>query len=163
LDESTTFVYDAKDKVLGRLASKVAKQLLSARKSGAPNKVIIVNAEEAIVSGPRRAILADYDFKYKLNHPRKGPFFPRMPDQILKRTVRGMLPYQKNSSGRNALRDLRVMIGFPTNLSGDKLPEGHEWGDTTQLDRPLPLKYIRLGEISSSLGVDASRWNRGDN
>jgi ribosomal protein L13 len=52
LDESTTFVYDAKDKVLGRLASKVAKQLLSARKSGAPNKVIIVNAEEAIVSGP---------------------------------------------------------------------------------------------------------------
>ena len=52
--ETTTFVYDAKDKVLGRLASKVAKQLLSARKSGSPNKVIIINAEEAIVSGHRK-------------------------------------------------------------------------------------------------------------
>jgi large subunit ribosomal protein L13 len=163
LAETTTFVYDAKDKVLGRLASKVAKQLLSARKSGSPIKVIIINAEEAIVSGHRKAILADYDFKYKLNHPRKGPFFPRMPDLILKRTVRGMLPYQKNSSGRNALRDLRVIIGLPSNLSGDELPAGHEWGDTSQLDRPLPLKFVRLGEISSSLGVDATRWNRGDN
>ena len=86
-----------------------------------------------------------------------------MPDQILKRTVRGMLPYQKNSSGRNALRDLRVMIGQPSNLSGEELPEGHEWGDTSQLERPLPLKYIRLGEISKSLGVDATRWNGGDN
>ncbi|MAV60489.1 MAG: 50S ribosomal protein L13 [Marine Group II euryarchaeote MED-G38] len=163
MGETTTFVYDAKDKILGRLASKVAKQLLSARKSGNPNKVIILNAEEAIVSGPKKAVLADYHFRYNLNHPRKGPFFPRMPDQILKRTVRGMLPYQKNSSGRNALRDLRVMIGRPSNLSGEELPEGHEWGDTSQLERPLPLKYIRLGEISKSLGVDATRWNGGDN
>ena len=60
MGETTTFVYDAKDKILGRLASKVAKQLLSARKSGNPNKVIIVNAEEAIISGPKKAVLADY-------------------------------------------------------------------------------------------------------
>ena len=85
-------MYDATDKVLGRLASVVAKQLLSARKAGNPVRIIVLNAENAIVSGPRARVLADYDFKYKLNHPRKGPFFPRMPDQIMKRTVRGMLP-----------------------------------------------------------------------
>lgn len=117
-----------------------------------------MNAEHAIVSGPKSTVFADYDFKYKLNHPRKGPFFPRMPDQIMKRTVRGMLPYQKNSSGRNAVRDLRVLIGKPANLSGEELPDGHAWGDTTHLNRPLPLKFVRLGEISSSLGVDATRW-----
>ena len=156
--EAATLVYDATDKILGRLASLVAKQLISARKAGREQRVIIYNAERAVVSGPRTRVLANYDGKYKLNHARKGPFYPRMPDQILKRTVRGMLPYQKNSSGRGALRDLRVMIGKPPNLSGDELPDGHAWGDTGPIDRPLPLKFVRLGEISSSLGVDASRW-----
>ncbi len=158
MDESGTIVYDATDKVLGRLASVVAKQLLIARKAGNPLRIIVLNSEHAIVSGQRSTVLADYDFKYKLNHPRKGPFFPRMPDQIMKRTVRGMLPYQKNSSGRNAVKDLRVMIGCPTNLSGDELPDGHVWGDTSALERPLPVKFVRLGDISSSLGVDATRW-----
>ena len=41
-----------------------------------------------------------------------------MPDMILKRTVRGMLPYQAKSSGRRALRNLRVEIGCPSHLSG---------------------------------------------
>ena len=158
MDESGTIVYDATDKVLGRLASVVAKQLLIARKAGNPLRIIVLNSDHAIVSGLRSRVLADYDFKYKLNHPRKGPFFPRMPDQIMKRTVRGMLPYQKNSSGRNAVKDLRVMIGCPTNLSGDELPDGHVWGDTSALERPLPVKFVRLGDISSSLGVDATRW-----
>ena len=156
--EAATIVYDATDRILGRLASLVAKQLISARKTGREQRVIIYNAEHAVVSGPRTRVLANYDTKYKLNHARKGPFYPRMPDQILKRTVRGMLPYQKNSRGRAALRDLRVMIGKPSNLSGDELPDGHAWGDTGPIDRPLPLKFVRLGEISSSLGVDASRW-----
>ena len=156
--EAATLVYDATDKILGRLASQVAKQLMAARKAGSEQRVIIYNAEHAVVSGPRTKVLADYDSKYKLNHPRKGPFYPRMPDQILKRTVRGMLPYQKNSSGRGALRDLRVMIGKPANLAGKELPDGHDWGDTGAIERPLPLKFVRLGEISSSLGVDASRW-----
>ena len=154
----TTMVYDATDKILGRLASQVAKEMISARKSGRQQRVIIINAEDAIVSGPRTKVLSDYRAKYKLNHARKGPFFPRMPDKIIKRTVRGMLPYQKNSSGRGALRDLRVLIGQPTNISEEELPEDHVWGDTDSIERPLPLKFVRLGEISSSLGVDASRW-----
>ena len=156
--DAGTLVYDARDKILGRLASQVAKQLISARKNGQEQRVIIYNAEHAIVSGPRTQVLSRYDKKYKLNHARKGPFFPRMPDQILKRTVRGMLPYQKNSSGRGALRDLRVLIGQPTNISEEELPVDHAWGETDSIERPLPLKFVRLGEISSSLGVDASRW-----
>ena len=154
--ETTTFVYNAEDKVLGRLASVVAKQLISAKKAGEDTRVIIVNAEKAIVTGKRSSVLSDYRAKYELNHPRKGPFFPRMPDQILKRTVRGMLPYQKNSSGRNALKSLRVEIGTPSDLSGD-LPDGCEWGDSTKIDRPLPERFVRLGEISKELGVKV-RW-----
>jgi|TARA_B100000242_G_scaffold289196_1_gene258630 large subunit ribosomal protein L13 len=131
---------------------------LITRREGNPKKVIIINAENAIVTGSRDRVLANYDQKYKLNHPRKGPFFPRMPDMILKRTVRGMLPYQKKSSGRQAVKDLRVMIGTPSNLEGEDLPEGHEWGDTTKIDRPLPDSFVRLGDISKHLGAKTSRW-----
>ena len=154
--EATTFVYNAEDKILGRLASVVAKQLISAKKAGEDTRVIIVNAEKAIVSGKRTSVMSDYRAKYELNHARKGPFFPRMPDQILKRTVRGMLPYQKNSSGRGALRALRVEIGTPSDLSGD-LPDGCEWGDSSKIERPLPQRFVRLGEISKELGVNV-RW-----
>ena len=79
MSENTT-VYDATDKIRGRLASLVAKEMISARKSGSQQRVIIVNAEGAVVSGPRSKVLGDYRAKYKLNHARKGPFFPRMPD-----------------------------------------------------------------------------------
>ena len=157
--EATTFVYNAQDKVLGRLASVVAKQLLQAKRAGEDTRVIIVNAEQAIVTGKRTSVMSDYRAKYELNHARKGPFFPRMPDQILKRTVRGMLPYQKNSSGRSALKALRVEIGTPTGLSGDDLPDGCEWGDSSKIERPLPERFVRLGEISKELGVDSSRWS----
>ena len=156
--EANTYVYDATDKVLGRIASHVAKQLLAATKAGEDTRVIIINAENAVITGKRTHILSDYRSKYELNHQRKGPFFPRMPDQILKRTVRGMLPYQNNSSGRNARRALRVEIGTPSDLSGDDLPAGCEWGDETKFVRPLPVNYIRLGEVSKELGVDATRW-----
>ena len=149
--EATTFVYNAEDKVLGRLASVVAKQLISATKAGEDTRVIIVNAEKAIVSGKRTSVMSDYRKKYELNHARKGPFFPRMPDKILKRTVRGMLPYQKKTGGLNAIRNLRVIIGVPSHLSGDGLPDGHEMGDTSKLTRKLPQKYVQLGKIYLSL------------
>ena len=152
-----TYVYDASDKVLGRLASHVAKQLLSTAKSGAGARVIILNAEKAVVSGKKTEVFRDYKSKRDLNHPRKGPFFPRMPDKILKRTVRGMLPYQKSSSGRIALKNLRVEIGTPTNLSGD-LPDGHEWGESSSFDRGLPNNFVTLGDISKALGADTTRF-----
>ena len=156
--ESATYVYDAEDRVLGRIASHVAKQLLAASKAGREERVIIINAEQAVVTGKRSQIFTEYRAKYELNHARKGPFFPRMPDQILKRAVRGMLPYQRNSSGRNAIKSLRVEIGTPSDLEGKDLPEGCEWGDATNFSKPLPQSYVRLGAISQELGIDISRW-----
>ena len=156
-----TFVFDAEGMILGRLASATADLLLKAAREDRDDKVIIVNAEKAIVSGSKTSVFNKYQEKYKLNHARKGPFFPRMPDMILKRAVRGMLPYQAKSSGRRALRNLRVEIGCPSHLSGD-LPEGHEAGDDSKIRRPLPQRFVRLGDISATLGAPAHRWNGGE-
>jgi hypothetical protein len=84
-----------------------------------------------------------------------------MPDMILKRAVRGMLPYQKKSSGRRALRNLRVEIGCPAHLSGD-LPEGHESGDDAKFRKDLPERFITLGDISADLGAPSHRWTGGE-
>ena len=157
----TTYVYDATDLVMGRLASVVAKQLLAARREGRDDRVIIINSERAIVSGKSESVFAEYQTRYELNHPRKGPFFPRMPDLILKRTVRGMLPYQKKSTGRAAFRALRVEIGCPPHLR-DELPDGHQHGESDSLKRGLPERFVRLGEISESLGAPTHRWNGGE-
>ena len=146
---------------MGRLASTVAELLLKAARDDRDDKVIIINSEKAIVSGRPRSVLNTYQAKYKLNHPRKGPFFPRMPDMIMKRTVRGMLPYQRKSSGRRALRNLRVEIGCPSHLESD-LPEGHESGDDSKIRRALPDRFILLGDISANLGAPAHRWTGGE-
>ena len=161
MDETTTYVFDADGLVLGRLASTVADMLLKSARADRDDKVVIINAEKAIVSGSSTSVLQNYHDKYALNHARKGPYFPRMPDMILKRTVRGMLPYQAKSSGRRALRNLRVEIGCPSHLSGD-LPEGHEAGDDSKIRRPLPQRFVRLGDVSANLGAPAHRWNGGD-
>tara|TARA_B110000467_G_scaffold164763_1_gene195565 strand:+ start:940 stop:1428 length:489 start_codon:yes stop_codon:yes gene_type:complete len=161
LDEATTYVFDADGLILGRLASTVADMLLKAARSDRDDKVVIINSEKAIVSGSSTSVLQNYHDKYALNHARKGPFYPRMPDMILKRTVRGMLPYQRKSSGRRALRNLRVEIGCPHHLASG-MPEGHVEGDDTNIRKSLPESYVRLGDISASLGAPAHRWTGGE-
>ena len=157
----TTYVFNADGLIMGRLASTVADLLLKAAREDRDDKVVIINAEKAIVSGRPRSVLNTYHAKYELNHARKGPYFPRMPDMILKRTVRGMLPYQKKSSGRRALRNLRVEIGCPSHLESD-LPEGHESGDDSKIRRALPERFILLGDISANLGAPTHRWTGGE-
>ena len=156
---STTYVYDATDLIMGRLASKVASQLLKSHQSGTKDKVIIINVENAIISGGKERIVKDYQARYELNHPRKGPFYPRMPDRIFKRSIRGMLPYQKISSGRSALKAVRCEIGCPSHLNGD-LPENHVSGDTSKIKRNLPERFMRLGEVSIAMGAPGHRWQK---
>ena len=96
--EGKTFVYDADGLILGRLASTVADILLKSTRAGNSDQVVIVNAEKAVISGKPSAVYANYHQKYELNHARKGPYFPRMPDMILKRTVRGCLLYTSDAA-----------------------------------------------------------------
>jgi large subunit ribosomal protein L13 len=133
-------VIDAEDLIMGRLASHVAKLLLNG------NEVTIVNAEKTIISGGKRSIIEEYHKKRKIGGPRKGPYFPRMPDRILKRTIRGMMPYKK-TTGKNALKKLKVYIGIPKDFKDKELstiPKASAAGK---------IKYIELGEVSKQLGA----------
>ncbi|MGB9636076.1 MAG: 50S ribosomal protein L13 [Thermoplasmata archaeon] len=137
-------VIDATGKILGRLCSEVAKLLLDGE------EVVVLNAEKAIITGSRRQIIENYLKKRAAGNvrKRKGPFFPRMPDRILRRTVRGMLPYAKSKRGREAYRRLKVFIGVPPEYLSYKqvsVPEAVGEGK---------VKFMSLGELSKELGAE---------
>ncbi|MEM4040017.1 MAG: 50S ribosomal protein L13, partial [Thermoplasmata archaeon] len=101
-------IIDATDHVLGRLSSTIAKMLLQGE------EIIVINAEKSVVTGKKEFIFKNYLEKWQRGSVRKGPHYPRMPDRIFRRTVRGMLPF-KSSHGREAYRRLKVYIGVPNN------------------------------------------------
>ena len=135
-------VIDANGLIMGRLASTVAKQLLSG-----DDEIYIVNAEKAVISGSRATTLKDYRETRERGATEFGPYFPKRPDRILKRTVRGMLPY-KRAKGRDAMSRLKVYVGVPSELKGAET--------ITIADADMRLlsssKYIELGEVSQKLG-----------
>ena len=81
-------IIDATNLKLGRLASKVAKEALSGE------QVSVVNAEKAVITGRKKDIFSTYREKTDVGSRYKGPFFPRVPHLIVRRTIRGMLPYK---------------------------------------------------------------------
>jgi large subunit ribosomal protein L13 len=135
-------VIDANGLILGRLASTVAKQLLSGDES-----IYIVNAEKAVISGSRASTLREYRETRERGATEFGPYFPKRPDRILRRTIRGMLPY-KRARGRDAMARLKVYVGVPYELAGSEA--------ITIADADVKLlssnKYIELGEVSQKMG-----------
>jgi large subunit ribosomal protein L13 len=107
----TGTVIDVSGLVLGRASSVIAKRLLKGE------RIIIVNAERSVVTGNRSNIISFYTANRARGSVRSGPHFPRYPDRIFRRTVRGMLPHLK-TRGKEALERLDVYIGVPPNLSG---------------------------------------------
>ena len=135
-------VIDATGLILGRMASVVAKRLLMGE------HIVIVNAEKAVISGKKKAIVRRYKERLRIGHYRKGPYWPRRPDRIVWRTIRGMLPRYKEK-GKRALKRLKVFIGVPGEFKGvqaQTIPEA-------RADK-LKCPYITVGELAREIG-----WN----
>jgi len=131
--------------ILGRMASKVAKKLLSGE------KVIIVNAEKAVISGKKKSKVAEAKEFLEVGAPRRGPFHYRRPDRILRKTVRGMLPF-KQPKGKTALKKLKVFISVPEDLKDQQMISLKE-AQAEKLKGP----YLTLAELAKEIG-----WNQGE-
>jgi len=135
-----TVVIDAKGLILGRMASTVAKRLLQGE------NIIIVNAEKAVISGKRLSRVKEAKRKLEIGHPRKGPFHPRRPEQIVRRTIRGMLPRRK-PKGQQAYRRLRVYVDVPEELKGTEMQTISD-AEAEKLKCP----YITVGKLAKEIG-----------
>ena len=138
------YVVDGSDKVLGRAASQVAKLLLNG------NTVSVINSEKMVISGHADRIQEKYkrliELKDKAN-PEHSPYWPRRPDMLVKRVVRGMLPYKKRTAGKEAYRNLRVFIGVPPAFKDVKPIEIE-----TKNPKQLYVGHVKVGELAQLLG-----------
>ncbi len=132
-------IIDADGAILGRMCTVIAKRLLN------DESIVVINSEKAIISGKKSTIKNRYKQKRDLGTYRKGPFFPRMPDRLVKRTVRGMIPYQ-TPHGRTAFKKLKCYIGIPKEFEGAKF-------EKIGFAEKQPTEYITIGELSKALGA----------
>jgi len=134
-----TAIIDASGATLGRLSTNAAKRLLNGE------EITVVNSEKVIISGKKATIKDSYKQKRELGTYRKGPFYPRMPDKIVKRTIRGMIPYQ-TPHGRSAFKRLKCYIGIPKEF------EGREFEKISEAEKQ-PVDFITIEELSKFLGA----------
>ncbi|MBD3228258.1 MAG: 50S ribosomal protein L13 [Candidatus Lokiarchaeota archaeon] len=138
-------IIDANNLILGRMASTVAKRLLLGE------KITIINAEKAVISGKFHQIINSYKDRMNIRtftNPLKGPFHARKPDRIVRRTIRGMLPWKK-PRGKKAYHKLKVYIGCPDELNIDS--NEIETIEEASLSR-LKEKFIHISDLVAHIG-----------
>jgi large subunit ribosomal protein L13 len=139
----TMIVVDANNCIAGRMCSHVSKLLLEG------NRVTIVNAEKAMLSGNRYMTIDSYKEHLEINsvtNPIHGPFHPRRPDTILSKMVRGMVPKRK-PDGVGAFKRLRVYMGVPEDMRGANMKSF----DDSKITKPESY-YISIGEVATQIG-----------
>ncbi len=129
-------IIDAKDAPLGRVASLAAKQALLGK------DIVITNCYYAIISGDKYALIQKYkDSRARGGSSLRGPNFPRNPERIVKRAIRGMMRY-KQGRGRIALKKVMCYNEIP-----------NEYKDSKKITMPkeFKIKTITLKELSEKI------------
>ena len=141
-DGECMIIIDGRDTILGRLASYVAKKALEG------GEIKIINAEYVVISGNKDNIVSEYRERIEKGDRYKGPFYPRMPDRIVRRAIRGMLPYKKGK-GKEAFKRVMVYIGVPDDLKDKEFVKL----EGMLKDNLKDMKYLYLKDLSKYLGA----------
>jgi len=130
--ERKWYVIDADGKVLGRLASEVAKLLRGKHKpvyqpnADAGDYVIIVNADKVRLTGFKENAKTYFVASRYVGHSRNISYKQlkeKHPERIVEKAVKGMLPH--NALGRKMYRKLHVYAGPAHNHIAQK-PESYD-------------------------------------
>lgn len=106
---------DAKDKVLGRLASEVASRLRGKHKpeftphADTGDYIVIINAKEIKVTGKKRDDKMYYRHTGYVGNLKSANFrtmIEKKPEEVIKLAVKGMLP--KGPLGRKMIKKMKV-------------------------------------------------------
>ncbi len=116
--EKKWLLIDAENKVLGRLATRIATILrgkdnpLFTPNYDSGNFVVVINAEKVKLTGNK---IKDKEYHYHTFYPgglktiKVSEMLTKHPEEVLRRAVRGMLP--KNRLGRALIKKLKIYCG----------------------------------------------------
>ncbi len=125
--EKKWHLIDARDKVLGRLASKIAILLRGKHKPiftphmDAGDYVVVVNADKVALTGNKLEKKIYYRHSGYVGGLKEIPakeMLLRRPENLIRLAVKGMLP--KNSLGRRQLTKLKIYAGPDHPLQAQK-------------------------------------------
>lgn len=128
--EKKWYLVDAKDKVLGRLASRIAMRLRGKHKpiftphADTGDFIVVVNAEKIALTGRKWDEKVYYRHSGYMGGLKETPvrkLLEKNPGDILRFAVKGMLP--KNSLGRRQLKKLKVYAGVDHPHRAQKLED----------------------------------------
>lgn len=117
------FVFDATGKILGRLASEIAKVLRGKHKAtyttfeDAGDGVIVINAEKVKVTGNKEVQKIYRYHTGAMSGMREIPMNvirAKKPEYLIEKAVRGMVP--RSRLGRQQVKRLKVFAGAEHNL-----------------------------------------------
>lgn len=136
-------IIDAKDLVLGRLGSIVAKRLLLGE------EIKIINCRDIVILGKKKYLVERYKAKINNKVIKQGPYYSRSPSDMVRRAFRNMLPY-KNQRGIEAYKRLKCYNSTPSIL----LNSEKEVIEGAKLDENSVFYFSTMGDICKVLGYD---------
>ncbi len=113
------YLVNAKNKILGRLASKISIILMGKNKSNyLPNinigdYVVVINASKILVTGNKKFDKIYYSHSGYVGNLKSITFkemLNKSPEYIIKKAIKGMLP--KNILGNLMLKKLKIYSGY---------------------------------------------------
>lgn len=138
-------IYNCDGLILGRVASQIAKAALLGE------EVAVVNCEKAVISGKKTNTFQYHkQRRERRGYPLKSTKISRLPERFVRRTIRGMLPWKQNR-GKEAFKRIKCYRGVPEKLADQEQIIIKE----ASLQKLPSLKYIRIGDLCTSLGGKA--------
>ncbi|MBI2079542.1 50S ribosomal protein L13 [Candidatus Micrarchaeota archaeon] len=137
-------VVDGTNHVLGRLGSQIAKKILNGE------EVHLINSENIVITGSPQSIIEKYKQRRRIKHkgrPEKSPNWPRVPNMLVRRIIRGMLPW-KSATGREAFKKLKTYTGNPGKFESAKEFQVAKFNGNS--------RFITLGELCRQLGYQVN-------
>ncbi|MDH5649599.1 MAG: 50S ribosomal protein L13 [Gammaproteobacteria bacterium] len=121
------YVIDATDKVLGRMATEIARRLRGKHKAeytphvDTGDYIVVINAEKVRVTGNKAEAKTYYHhtgYPGGVKSINFNKLLIKAPEQIIEKAVKGMLP--KGPLGRTMFSKLRVYAGAEHNHSAQQ-------------------------------------------
>ena len=126
-------VIDAANSIVGRVASYAAKQALLG------HTIAIVNCNDALITGRRNLVIERYTkMRQRGKGQRWAPIVPKVPERLMKRTIRGMLEYTQRM-GEAAFDRIRCYNAVPPEFAAAK---------KISVAKEITTRTIKLSEIA---------------